>query len=68
MGFISELLGGSEWRDKPKEEKAADIDRHRATRQALEASYRHAREVGPTYYLFNAAVIDAEKHVPWWRR
>jgi len=68
MGLIDSLLGGSEWRDKPKEEKAADINRHKATRQALEASGRHAREEGPTYYLFNSAVLDSEKHVPWWRR
>lgn len=73
MGLFSDLLGGDEWRGKPKEEKAADISRHKATRAALEAASELERKAGirdetPTYYICNEAVADSEQHVPWWRR
>ncbi len=68
MGLINALLGGSEWRDKPREEQQADIGRHKATKKALDNSRLHVREEGPAYYQLNEAVIEAEQHVPWWRR
>ncbi len=73
MGLVSSLLGGDEWREKPREEKAADISRHKATRAALTAASEMERKAGvreetPTYYICNDAVIESEKHVPWWRR
>ena len=72
MGLFSNLLGGDEWRGKPKEEKQADIIRHKSTKQALAADTERQKRAGtldenPTYILFNSAVIDSEQHVPWWR-
>lgn len=68
MGLLNSLLGGSEWRSKPPEEKTADISRYNATRGALEAVGRVTREECPAYYAANDAVWDAMQHVPWWRR
>jgi hypothetical protein len=68
MGLFSSLLGGDEWRDKPAEEKAADINRYKALRKANEESSKVIREECPTYYQMQEAIIDAEADVPWWRR
>jgi hypothetical protein len=57
-----------EWRDKPPEERQADLGRYKAVRQAAEVAARRLRDECPTTELLNDAVIDAEKHVPWWRR
>jgi len=54
--------------DKPKEERAADLNRYRATRRAAEQAARTLREEGPATRQLNEAVIEAGQHVPWWRR
>jgi hypothetical protein len=58
----------TEWLGKPKEERQADLGRYRATRQAAEQAAAVLREESITTNMFNDAVIDAEQHVPWWRR
>lgn len=72
MGLLNRLLGGDEWRDKPKDEQRADIIRHKASKEALEQFSERERRRGnhdesPTYNQLNAGVIDAERDVPWWR-
>ena len=54
--------------DKPKEEKKADIDRHKATRRAQNNYRPKDRNESPTTRQLNEARIEAEKDVSWWRR
>jgi len=73
MGLFGDLLGGDDWRDKPKDERRADLNRHRASKSALNANSerehkRGVRDETVTYYQLNEAVIESEKHVPWWAR
>lgn len=56
------------WRDKPREEQQADLNRYRATRQAAEQAARALRDECPATAELNSAVIEAEREVPWWRR
>lgn len=58
------------WRDKPREERQADLGRYRAAREAAEAGTRKLglRDESPTSNELNSLVIEAGKHVPWWRR
>lgn len=58
------------WRDKPPEERQADLGRYRAARRAAETGTRKfgLRNESPTSSELNSLVIEAEKEVPWWRR
>lgn len=67
MGFFSSSD------DRTKEEKAVDVLQYKAYKKALDANSERAKRArehdeDPTYYLFNRAVLDSEKNVPWWRR
>lgn len=60
--------------DRTPEEKAVAVMQHKAYRQALDEHYEWCKqhpdqlEETPTYNQLNSAVIESEKHVPWWRR
>jgi hypothetical protein len=54
--------------DRPKEEKLADIDRHKATKKAQENYRPKDREESPTTRQLNDARIEAEQYVSRWRR
>ncbi len=54
--------------DRPKEEKKADIDRHKATKKAQNNYQPKDRNESPTTRQMNAARAEAEKDVSWWRR
>jgi len=58
------------WNDKVKEEKKADVNRYKASKKALDNHGRkhREREETATYRQLNAAVIEAEQEIPWWRR
>jgi hypothetical protein len=58
------------WGDKPKAEQKADINRYKASLKALHNHQRtdKDREETATYRQLNAAVLDAEKEIPWWAR
>lgn len=55
--------------DRTKEEKAVDIEQHRAYRKAANtAAAKLSRSDALVHDMLNEAIIDAEKDVPWWRR
>ena len=58
------------WSNKPKAEQKADINRYKASKKALDQHARRHRERDETatYRQLNAAVIEAEKEIPWWAR
>lgn len=58
------------WRDKPKEERKADLSRYRAARRAAETGTRKfgLHDESPTSDELNSLVIESEKEVPWWHR
>ena len=56
------------WRDKPKEEKQANLNAHKGARQAAEQMSKVFRDQNAATIEANALVIETEKHVPWWRR
>ena len=60
----------AKWGDKPKSEQKADLNRYKASKKALNNHARKSREreETATYRQLNAAVIDAEKEIPWWAR
>jgi len=56
------------WRDRPREERAASINAHRAARAAAEQAGKVLKDECPATVELNALVIETEKHIPWWRR
>ena len=53
------------WRDKPKAEQKADLNRYKAARKVLDG-YRNKEGVeDATYRQANQLVIDAEREIPW---
>ena len=54
--------------DKPKAERRADIDRHKAIKRAQDNYQSRDRNEDATARQLNEARIEAEKDVPWWRR
>ncbi|MFF3867326.1 hypothetical protein [Micromonospora sp. NPDC001898] len=51
-----------------KDEKRAAIAAHQAARKHLKQVSSKTRDVNDEYLKANAAVIKAEKNVPWYRR
>jgi hypothetical protein len=51
-------------------ERQADLVRYRAARKAAETGTRKLgiRDESPTSRELNAAVTEAEREIPWWRR
>ncbi len=58
----------AKWSDKPKDEKKADIERHKSAKKALGNSKKLGRDETPAFRQLNSHVIETEKEVPWWRR
>lgn len=56
--------------DRTKEEKDLDVEQHRAYKKAGNQAAENLRGDGGllVHDMLNEAVIDAEKHVPWYRR
>lgn len=50
-----------------KDKKQA-IQEYKAAREDLERVSKRDREETDDYLAANARVVEAEKHVPWWRR
>jgi hypothetical protein len=58
----------AKWKDKPKAEQQADLKRYRASKKVLD-NYRNREGVEDApYRQMNAAVLEAEREIPWWRR
>jgi hypothetical protein len=56
------------WFDKPREERRADIERHKALKKAAENTARKHRDETWVHKHLNDAIIEAEREIPWWRR
>lgn len=56
------------WFDKPKEERQANIARHRLARKAAEQAARAHPDEHMVHHQLNEEIIDAERDIPWWRR
>ena len=67
MGLFSSSAQDG-WRGKPKEERRADIGRYKSARKAAEQAAKNLRDECYATMQLNDAVIEAEKHIPWWRR
>lgn len=53
---------------KPKAERQADNDRHRALKKAQDSYRSRDRDEDATARQLNAARAENERHVSWWRR
>ncbi len=54
--------------DKPKAERQADNDRHKALKRAQDNYLPRDRNEDATARQLNAARAENEQHVSWWRR
>jgi hypothetical protein len=56
------------WFDKPKVEREADIETYKLARKAAEQAAKNHRDHHVVHDQLNELVIEAEEHIPWWRR
>lgn len=55
--------------DRTPEERRVDVLQHKAWRDAGNAAAAKLSDSDPLVHdMINEAIIDAEQHVPWWRR
>ena len=55
----------AKWRDKPRAEQKADLNRYRAAKKVLNGYRNKERTEDATYRQANQLVIDAEREIPW---